>query len=244
MTETSGLAGHRTVSRVIGILEYVAAHPGGARLVDIADAVDAPKSSTHGFLRGLLAAGYVAEGPEKQSYQLGWGAHAMLLSQDHSLIEITRAVRESMLERFNETITLAVRVADHVVYLECLTPTHAICYQAPTRVRRPLWPTSAGKLFLAADEDAGVSRVLKQESVGLVIQDVQAELATIREDGVAYNIGESKTDVGAVGVPLQLGGLTAAISIAGPVGRVEPHLKEYGQHALALLAEAELPPRL
>ncbi|WP_131105937.1 IclR family transcriptional regulator [Ornithinimicrobium sufpigmenti] len=240
MPQPTAPGGHRTVSRVIGILEYVASRPEGARLAEIADAVQAPKSSTHGFLRGLLAAGYVSEGTEKQTYQLGWGAHAMLLSQENSLIELTRAVREEMLDRFNETITLAVRVGDHVVYLESLTPTHAISYQAATRVRRPLWPTSAGKIFLSHLPEPEVGRILLREEAETDLRDVDVELATVRESGLAFNIGESQTDVAAVAVPLAVGGLSAAISIAGPVGRIEEHLPRIGRTATEVVRAVDL----
>ena len=50
---------HRTVSRVIGILEFVVRSPNGATLSEIAGHLDAPKSSVYGFVRGLEAEGYL-----------------------------------------------------------------------------------------------------------------------------------------------------------------------------------------
>lgn len=226
--------GHRTVSRVVGILEHVAARPAGARLGDLAEALGAPRSSVHGFVRGLVAEGYLAEGPERQTYRLGWGAHALLLSQESSLVEATRAVREELLALFDETVTLAVRVGDSVVYLESLTPSHPVCYRAPTRVRRPMWPTSAGKVFLARAPD-DVERVLRADAPTAARAEVVAELGEVGERGYARNVGESLTDVAAVAVPLPTGGLPAAVSIAGPVARIRDGLPRIGAVAAGVL---------
>src|SRR5439155_25546022 len=53
---------HRTVSRVMAILEVVvASEPNGLRLADLPDMVGAPKSTIHGLARGLVATGYIRE---------------------------------------------------------------------------------------------------------------------------------------------------------------------------------------
>ena len=48
---------HRTVDRVTRILEEVVYMP-GMTFAELARALDAPKSSVHGFLSGLLAQGW------------------------------------------------------------------------------------------------------------------------------------------------------------------------------------------
>lgn len=225
-------AHHRTVSRVIRILEFVATRPDGATLADIAAHLEAPRSSVHGFLGGLVAEGYVEEVGTPPAYRLGHGAHALVLSRESSIAELTRPLREQLLADVNETITLGVQVADAVVYLESLIPTHSVCYRAPLRVRRPLWPTSCGKIFLAARPDA--AQVVQAQG-GVDLGELHAELDTVRASGVAYNRRESMTEVSAVAVGFHLDDrLVGAISIAGPSGRVKDHLAEYAQHAQQL----------
>src|SRR5207253_3093832 len=51
---------HRTVDRVTRILELVASHP-ALTASQLARALDAPKSSVHGFIDGLLANGWLHE---------------------------------------------------------------------------------------------------------------------------------------------------------------------------------------
>ena len=50
---------HRTVTRVTTILEAAAAHPEGVKLTALSALLDAPKSSVHGLVSGLLATGYL-----------------------------------------------------------------------------------------------------------------------------------------------------------------------------------------
>ena len=59
---------HRTVDRVTRILEEVVYHP-GITFAELVCALNAAKSSVHGFMRGLLAKGWLYE--EQGRYYLG-----------------------------------------------------------------------------------------------------------------------------------------------------------------------------
>jgi hypothetical protein len=52
---------HRTVDRVTGILETVSLSPRGVTLAELANALDAAKSSVQELTNGLLARGYLVE---------------------------------------------------------------------------------------------------------------------------------------------------------------------------------------
>ena len=65
---------HRTVSRVMAVLEaVVASEPNGLRLADLADMLDAPKSTLHGLAKGLAATGYqlIAGKPTEEQWVAG-----------------------------------------------------------------------------------------------------------------------------------------------------------------------------
>ena len=59
-SDTGGPASHRTIDRVTQILEEVVYHP-GIGFAELARALGAPKSSVHGFIRGLQAKGWLYE---------------------------------------------------------------------------------------------------------------------------------------------------------------------------------------
>jgi DNA-binding IclR family transcriptional regulator len=71
---------HRTVDRVTRILEQVVYNP-GMTFAELARALDAPKSSVHGFVQGLLANGWLYE--TNRRFYLGPAVYALTLARGH-----------------------------------------------------------------------------------------------------------------------------------------------------------------
>lgn len=228
-------AEHRTVTRVLGILEVVARARGPVSLTTLARDLDAPKSSLHGLTGGLLQRGYLVEGPG--GYRLGAGAHALLLPAGTSLPLLLGESCAEIALRTGETVTIAVRVgADSVVYVHAEPSAFEVCYRPRLRQRRRILPTSAGKLLLAQtdDEDREATLAQTQEAVRTRFL---GELDGIRESGMAFNREETVEDVGAVAVGVYEGEhLTAAITIAGPHSRVADRLEYFGRLAQDVLS--------
>lgn len=225
---------HRTVSRVIHILELVARQRSGVSLTQLCRDLDAPRSSVHGFVQGLVSEGYLMDSRTGGGYVLGVGAHTLLASSSASLIEILRPVTEALHRELNETVTIAVPVGRDIAYVYAKQPDHPITYSPLLHTRRHPWPTSTGKVFLAYGAvGSNWNSVDIERELGQVALD---ELGTVREQGYGLNIGESVTDVAAVAIGVAIDHrLVAALSIGGPRARIEPHL-----HDSAVLAHQEL----
>src|SRR4249920_1212498 len=71
---------HRTIDRVTQILEQVVYNP-GMTFAELARALDAPKSSVHGFIRGLLATGWLYE--DKHQFYIGPAMYGLTLATGH-----------------------------------------------------------------------------------------------------------------------------------------------------------------
>jgi DNA-binding IclR family transcriptional regulator len=71
---------HRTVDRVTHILEQIVYKP-GMTFAELARALDAPKSSVHGFLGGLLAKGWLYEADRR--YYLGPAVYGLTMASGH-----------------------------------------------------------------------------------------------------------------------------------------------------------------
>lgn len=226
-TEGSGGAAagreHRTVTRVTAILESVAARPDGVRLADLVTDLGAPKSSVHGFARGLVAVGYLVE--ESGVYRIGPAVAALLASSRPTAVEVARPVMEALRAEFDETVTLAELVGNSFVYLLSVDSTQLIRYSAPLHQRRPLMPPSAGKVFLAhlpaRKRQAYLRSYVDASHASRPAADVEAELAEIRESGVAVNRGETLPDITGVASGIVVGDAVGlALSIAGPTTRM------------------------
>lgn len=219
---------HRTVSRVTTILERVAAEQDGARLADIAELLLAPKSSVFGLVNGLVATGYLRA--ENGRYSIGPAISALLAPSSSSIEELVQPVMRTLQQRYNETVSLCVRVGSTVVYTNSIESTHVIRYATPFRERRPLYPTSAGKCFLAYGSKSLRQNYLENRFSEEQIEHILAELAQVKSTGLALNRGETLPDVSAVATPLLISGqLTYCLAVAGPTSRISSQLDLIGQ---------------
>jgi DNA-binding IclR family transcriptional regulator len=229
---------HRTVTRIVRILESVARSGENAvGLSALARELDAPKSSVHGFVRGLCAEGYLLEG-EGDGYVLGPGVAHVLGPAENSVVLLIEDVLAEISARTGETVTVAVRVGDSVVYVHSLPADYEVCYAPRLKVRRPLLPTSSGKLFFALSPKTGDGALFETYDSQTRAR-LEDELPQIRCTGIAHNRGETVSDVAAVAVGVFIdSALSAAITIAGPTTRTEEHLDHYGIVARGLLDRA------
>ena len=207
---------HRTVDRVIGILETVSLSPRGVTLAELAATLEAAKSSIQELTNGLLARGYLIE--EEHRFRIGPGPFilasranklaAMLL--DHQFVVELRKV-------LGRTILVGVRVGDAIVFIDFEgEESPGLMFVARTHARRPLYKSAAGKTLLANVPDDEMYRLLdlaSPEQSGEVEQFL-AELPDIRSRRLAFNRGATFADAFIVATPLFApnGGLIAAIS--------------------------------
>lgn len=208
------------MSRVTTILETVAAERHGVTLSVVAGALDAPKSSVHALLGGLVATGYLRE--QGGVYFLGPAVTALLVPPRVSLRELARPGMKRLHARFDETVMLGSLVGRSVVYVEAIESTQLIRYSPPLRRRRPIYPTSSGKSFLAHMQPGPREQRLRELFPDVHRRaEVTAELQRARDEGVAYNRGETLADTTAVSSAVLSGErIAGCLVIAGPTPRM------------------------
>lgn len=228
---------HRTVSRVTTILEAVAADQHGVRLGVLAGVLDAPKTSVHGLVKGLVATGYLRE--QDGVYLLGPAVGALLAPPRSWLLETAHPVMERLRETFDETVMLATQVGDSVVYLDTIESTHVVRYSAPLRRRRPLYPTSSGKCLLAHMEPRRRSAYLREHFPDATERErIEEELRVAAADGIAYNRGETVPDVLAVSSLVESAHhAPGSIAMAGPITRMTGQLDTMAEAVRAAAKE-------
>lgn len=235
MTESASHE-HRTVSRVTTILEAIARERRGVRLTELAKLLNAPKSSVHGLTKGLVATGYLVEGDG--AYTLGPAVGALLAPSRPTLSEAARPAMVELQQQWDETVALCSLVGDSVVYVDLVESSQAIRYSAPLRTRRPLYPTSAGKCFLAHMRQSRLDSYLKNFPPP-ARESIRAELAEVRTSGVAYNRGETVPDVTAVASPIIVAGRpVACLNVAGPTARMVDRISDIASSVRAVTGKA------
>jgi DNA-binding IclR family transcriptional regulator len=226
--EASPAAEHRTVGRVMSILEVVLASEGrGMRLGDLSTALEAPKSSVHGLAKGLVATGYLRE--EDGRYLVGPAISSLIAAGPVTVQEAYRHTLAELTARWGETTMLATLVGDSVVYLDSVHSDAFIRATPDLNRRLPLWPRSSGKCFLAFMEPKRREAYLRRQFSGSAEVDAaRDELDAVRNDRIGYNIGQSVADHIGLAVPVVPKKLpvTTAIAIAGPKLRMQDRVEE------------------
>jgi DNA-binding IclR family transcriptional regulator len=217
----------------MAILEaVVASEPAGLRLADLPDMIGAPKSSIHGLARGLVATGYLLEhrgryfqGPAVAMLAVGGGQ--VPAAYHHALEQLSKA--------WDETAILATLAGESVINIDKVEPDQLIRASPPVHERRPMWPGSYGKVFLAFMDPRRRDAYLRRKHKDPREQArILAELETIRESGVAFNRGEINADLYGVASPILSAGVdvTLAIGVAGPASRMAGRLDDIARSVL------------
>ena len=222
---------HRAVDRVAGILELAAESDDGVTLTQLAERLDAPKSSLHSLISGLVAVGYLVEHAGR--YLVGPGLGMVLTaSRRQPLTELTRKVREQLNEDTQETIVLGVPVGTSVVYVDQIESPQRIRYAAPMHQRRPMHHTSMGKVFLADLPEPRVCEIVRGEEPtdGFTWEGLFADLAEVRETGYCVN-RKLPLSTGFMGIAAgfrdSTGSLVGALSVRGPAVRMTEVLDDH-----------------
>jgi DNA-binding IclR family transcriptional regulator len=225
--------GHRAASRVLDILELLAATPAGCPLRELSGALDAPKSSLLPLLQTLDRRGYIVQ-DDAGVYRLG--TRILELSggpgREADLRDIAYPEIKALAAKTGESAILATLTSDHraVVYIDKVESLHRIRATAAVGETRPLHSTSSGRLLLAhlpaAERKAVIDAIDLTPFTEKTITSRAAlgrELEKVREEGFCINIDQSLLGHCAIAAPIRDRGgeVVAACVLSAPKDRVQ-----------------------
>ncbi|TEA78124.1 IclR family transcriptional regulator [Allopusillimonas ginsengisoli] len=239
MSDRKNESNVKTALRVIEIIEIFAREARPLALSELARQLDAPVSSCLALLRTLTSLGYLYETGRRQGYYPTGRLLAMAhrISRADPILEKVEPSLEELRQTTSETIVLAkVGQDQRVVYLEVLPSPNPISYVAVPGERKDLHANSLGKALLSTMDETERKRLLEgrplkrySERTLVSLADIELDIKASLERGWFANRGESMRDVGAIAWPLMLSGGHYAISIAGPLYRIESQLEEHAR---------------
>jgi len=223
---------HRTIDRVVSILESVAREKSGLTLSELAEVLKAPKSSVQELVYGLTATGYLTE--HSKRYFLGAAPYVLTLM--HNPIAAGTIRHDDIVALRNAiglNVVVAIQVGDTYVSIDRVSGNPDIDFLTRDHQRRPLLSTALGKTILAhlpSDElDSYLTTAgrYSPEAVKLFLN----ELPDIRGTGLAFNRGASINGLYAVGTAIrdEHDHFVAAICVTGQAD-LDNHLEEIGKH--------------
>lgn len=219
------------VTKVLRILEALQASPTGLQLKDIALRTSLNKSTAYRFLAHLESEGYLFRddagayivGPKLARLGSGVAYHATLRT-------VSRPVMQKLWVTTTETVNLGVLSGLDVLYLDVLESSHSFRLVSQIGSRRPLHCTALGKAMLAfvsdSERDSALASLRLEKFAPRTITSIprlQRELKKVSQQGFAVDDEEAGAGSRCVGAPIfdQSGNVAAAVSISGPITRID-----------------------
>lgn len=203
------------------------------KVTDLAAELGLGKSTISRLLNTLASEGFVTKDPETQKYRLGLTI-LNLNTVVTSNLEINREsqpILQRLVDEIGETATIAVLEDTAVVYLNRVECKHPVQILSHVGRRNPLHCTSSGKAILAYQNqdfiEGYIDEGLEQYTVNTITNrdTLRTALKSIQEQGYAISIEELREGVASIAAPIRdyTGKVVYAVSIIGPVHRMNPH---------------------
>lgn len=220
-----------TLGKAMAVLQIVANAPHAPRFTEILQQSNQPRGTLHRQLSNLVEEGLLIVRPD-QSYELGlklltYAARSWAGSE-------FRTIAEPHLKRLQaetgETVHLAVLQGAQVIYLDKVQGTQALRLHSQIGNASPAYCTGVGKAALSVLDDKTLSKRIAEtkffrhtEHTLTTAKALRAEIAAIRETGVAYDREEHEPGIHCVAAPIHSAArsLIGGLSVTGPVFRVD-----------------------
>lgn len=217
---------HRTIDRVTRILEEVVYKP-GITFAELVRTLDAAKSSVHGFIRGLLAKGWLYE--DQKRFYLGPAVYGLTLASGRIRAGlVTHEDLEALHRETGAAVFLGVQAGDHLIYVAEAGSDQVAGFEARSNIRRTLLVTAGGKALLAEKPHAEREAYLRRRGADEAdqVDKFLAEYEQIRRTRIATNVQATGRFGIATTVRNQSGEAVASVTLVGPTADVEPRVKQ------------------
>ncbi|GAA1879977.1 IclR family transcriptional regulator [Pseudonocardia ailaonensis] len=208
---------------------------------EIAAVIEVSVPTAHRIAKALEGNGYLARHGAGKAY--GPGPQILRLARLMSETRVNGhqgALLAALRDRFDETVSLHIRVGDRRVCIAEEVSRQGIRVTSGVGETYPLTAGAAGKAILAqlpADEVHRIVDLPASDAWGLPRTELLEEIELTRRRGWATSTGETVPGALAVAVPLPLSGdgPPSALNLVGPRDRMDPDTVD---KALAALREA------
>lgn len=225
-------------AKIFSVLEYFIKEGAKQQAIsfqELSTALPFARTTVHRILYSLEKLGYVEKADVKAHYRLGPKFFELTEPAVHfrRLQSLAKAVMTDLLVRYSETVNLGVLDDGQVAYIDVLQSPSALRIAATPGDRNPVHSTALGKVILAYLPNEEVEALVEQNPMIRMTSKTITQkahylehLAAVREQGVAFDLGENVEGVVCVAAPIfdQHGRVVAGLSVSGPASRMESKL--------------------
>lgn len=246
MTERQVLS---SVQNAVRLLKQFSAQDREFGVSELARRLDLSKSTVHRLLVTLTEEHLVEQNELTGRYRLGLAVYDLgaAVATGLDLHEAVIGPMEQLRAASGETVHVAVLDGREVVYVDRLESPNTMKLFIDVGRRNWSHSTASGKCLLAFLPKVELERILDgwqlPRITSLTITNheaLRAELKETRKRGYSVNRGESALDVLSVAAPIRdgTGRLRAALSVAGPLDRLDPLSHRFGLAVVEMAAVA------
>lgn len=229
-TDTGRDGSDGTVGKALGVLDRVADFGRPVRFSELLETSPFPKATLYRLLQTLTKQGMLAFDPERGTYAPGLRlvrmAHAAWTQS--SLAPIARSHLDRLSAEVGETVHLAQLDGGHVLYVDKRNAERTVPMYSEAGKIGPAFCTGVGKAMLAFLPDGEREAALRQQSwhrftptTVTDVDEMRAELGTIRAEGHAFDREEHEPGIFCIAVPIlsEGGRVLGAVSVTSTTDR-------------------------
>lgn len=239
--------GVQVLDRAFELLELLCQSQNGMTIQQLSVITGLHKSTVHRLLHTMMKWGYVGRMPDAAIYRPGLRLCELsdYIQENLDVAGVSRDILEHLSMQTSETVHLAMRDEEEIVYIHKVERTHGSIRMA-SRIgsRSPMFCTSVGKAILATLSDKEVSVIWSRSDITprtphTIVDKAtfMAEIDRIRQRGYATDNEENELGVCCVAaaIPDRRGRASYAISISTPATRMT---EDWQQSLVSLLVKA------
>ncbi|MEX5303005.1 IclR family transcriptional regulator [Kocuria sabuli] len=244
MTTRPGAGGVQSVERVFRLLEAITAAGGEMSLSELSAAVQLPLPTIHRLLRTLVPSGYVRQLPSR-NYALGPRLILLGEAAGRQFGSAARTRLDELVHELGESANMAVLDGREVVYIAQAQSSRSMRMFTEVGRRADTHDTGVGKAMLATLPDERVRAIVgtaglstpTPKSIGS-LEGLFEDLGRIRERGYAIDDEETELGVRCYAVAVPGAPTPTAVSVSGPVSRMDEEFRRRAVPLLCRTAEA------
>ncbi len=225
----------RSLVRGISILKCFDVSRPSWRLTDLSKETGLDRATCFRMVKTFEAEGVLALDEESGQYHLGRALvpAIYLVSSTNELARFAHSYVRRLADLTKETIALAVWTDDGVLFIDQVVTWHPFKLESTVGRTFTNWGISHIKVFAASGpETCRVQALAWNPSITgypLRLKAAEAELETIRAQGVAYDLEENAAGICSVAAPVrdESGRVMASLSVVAPVERFQPEQKRH-----------------
>jgi IclR family transcriptional regulator, acetate operon repressor len=233
--------GVQSVERVFELLELITDAGGDVTLSELSASTDLPLPTIHRLLRTLVVLGYIRQLPNRR-YALGPRLIRLGEAATKQLGALAMPQLRMLVDTLGETANMAVLDTDMVIYIAQVPSPHSMRMFTEVGRRAHTHDTGVGKALLAQLDDDTVRGIVARQgmptptskSIG-DIDSLLADLSLIRQRGYSIDEEEQELGVRCFAMAIPDAPTPTAISVSGPVQRVD---QAFADRAVPVLRKA------